>query len=1122
MTFMLKDTGTVDPNGPLSHAVPERAERVAAQFRLDQVSTDSMGLQSAHVERTLLSEIQGAIGPDPDAPAPTRPYRSSEKAFQVDRARALRQVADLRAFDPDTFGSLPTTPEEFDREVLRRRRAELDDLMDLLQAAPSGGWAPELAGSLGAGIWDPWTALTLPFGAAGRLSVPMTAAIEGVAGAAGEALSLPDQFRAARELGMPDPNVPLQLAFAAGLSGALGGAGAAAGRYIQYRRTGRAAGQAARPSAEAPLEFGAALDEADGEMLQARADGRPALASPQDGPAADRAPAPGQPLTMGDFDFSATGNASPRGNRIGYVFGRLLERGVDPHLAAGFLGNFVAESGPGLDTAAIGDNGNALGMAQWNGPRRRELERFAQSRGKPATDLDTQIDFLFHELETSEAKPWARIREARDAGEAARLISDLFERPGTPHLPRRLGAARSIMTQYSQGGVPRWTGPLELPDDAPAAGFSGYRTSRAYTGTGEMTVGDDMRVSVEYQVVDLADLRQATGDLQPRDRARAASDAWVTDTAARLDPARLMDSPEADRGAPLVGPDNIIESGNGRVRAIGRAYELGSDRAAAYRQQIEERTGATIPEGIERPVLIARRTSALDDAARRQLVVDAQDSGVARMTATERAQIGQRALGHDLLQRLDPDRVLTSAENRDFARAFAARFPRSERNAFIDEKGNLSIDGVRQMQDSLFARAYEAMDILARYVEAAPGELRSLMDALSAAAPRIARLRAAIAAGDVSPEMDITPFLLDAVRLIAGAREVATAEGGKLAEIVEEALASVDLLDGGAVAPLTAALVRKIMPGGRQASARAITDFLNRYADEALAAGQGGGLLGAPGPLDVLKAVDRASFGDLTETGRPSSPEARPVTVGALAEGASFDQGATSEGALIGDAQAERGLRESAAAQAGPPPVSAGRLSDEEHDAVEAWLETQVRAGSPLDRDAQGRIDRSYRANGDEDVAGDIRAGLTPAPVEMTLYRGQALDEAAAGGLLSFSLSRATAEGFGRLVEVKIPAGTPIYSPRSGISGGEILIPVEEARRLIPELDDAPTAGPAGSAGSADPEDALSIDDFRGVAEVEFRNPDKTVHSLQDILADLDADEDLETVLEICPTGRPA
>lgn len=463
--------------------------------------------------------------------------------------------------------------------------------------------------------------------------------------------------------------------------------------------------------------------------------------------------------------------------------------------------------------------------------------------------------------------------------------------------------------------------------------FTGYTaTSRGYTQTGEVVVGDDLRLEVDYEVVDISDLRQARGDLQPRDRSRSASDDWVAATAARLDPALLMPSPTADRGAPLVGPDNVIESGNGRTLAIGRAYDEGLDRAAAYRQQIEA-AGYTIPEGVERPVLIARRKTELDTEARRRMVIDAQDSGVARMTATERAQVGTRALTPEVLAKFDPTKKLTDPANRDFARAFAGYYPKAERGAFIAGDKGLSIDGIRQIKDSLFSRAWAAPDIVAKAVEAQPGELKTILDALDAAAPDIALLRADIAAGAVRPEMDISPFVLEAVRLIVTARELAASGQGRAAELLEELLADHDLL-AGAWSPLTQALVAKFMPNGRAARAQDIAEFLSAYAREARVAGRGGDMLGEVGPLDVLKAVDRKAFGDLEATGRvreplpedvPPEPELNPEAIPADA----YEDGARSPEAEAADQLLEDELRSGMATPAEPDPAQVARAAFE-------------------------------------------------------------------------------------------------------------------------------------------------------------------------------------------------
>ena len=454
--------------------------------------------------------------------------------------------------------------------------------------------------------------------------------------------------------------------------------------------------------------------------------------------------------------------------------------------------------------------------------------------------------------------------------------------------------------------------------------YTPWRTSRGYTGAGQVLVGDDMRIDVEYQVVDLDDLVAASGDLQPRDRGRAASDDWIAATAARLDPALLMASPTADRGAPLIGPDNVIESGNGRVAAIRSAYDQGSDRVIAYRRQIED-AGYTIGEGIRRPVLVARRRTELTPEARRQMVIDAQDSGVARMTAAERAAISRRALTADTLAQMDPGAKLTAPANRDFARSFSGYFPKGERGAFIAPDKGLSSDGVRQIQDALFARAWEAPDIVARALEEQPGGLKGLFDALAAAAPDMALLKAEIDAGAVRAEMDISPFVMEAVRLIVTARDLAQAGQGKAAQILEDMLADEDLLEG-AWSPLTAALVGKFAHQGRPAKSKDIADFLSRYAQEARKAGRTGDALGGAGPLEVLKAIDPKTFGKLDTLGRPREALAveREAQIDAPPPG-TFEEGAASPEIVAANDAYEADLR---AVDRGRAEAGVTRLAD--------------------------------------------------------------------------------------------------------------------------------------------------------------------------------------------------
>lgn len=568
----------------------------------------------------------------------------------------------------------------------------------------------------------------------------------------------------------------------------------------------------------------------------------------------------------------------------------------------------VAEAGPGFTVVRLPDGSTQRreGARNWrnNNPGNIEYGPFARAHGAVGSDgrfavfptyeagRDAKVALLFdsdayRSLTIAQAiTRYAPPSENNTGAYIATVARAAGVSPDTPTASLSAAQRTAMLDamEAHEGFTPGKVNGRQVPGSGRSSGssapageapaYTGY-TSRGYTSDGQVTAGDGQTVQVEYEVVDLSQLTRASGDLQPRDRSRAASDEQVAEIAARLDPARLMPSPEADRGAPIVGPDGMIESGNGRTMAIERAYERHADRAAAYRQQIET-AGFPIPEGVERPVLIGRRTSELSEAERQAFVRGANQSQIARMSSTERAAVDARAIDAETVASFTPGFGLNTPENAAFTRAVLAKIPQAERAGLVDATGRINAEGQLRIKQALFARAYDAPDLLARYTETDAGALKSLMEALELAAPEWAAMRAAVADGRLRPEMDITHFVLDAMRLIALARETATREGGKTAQILDGMLAEIDLLEG-AVPPLTVALVRKFMPGGKAARAETIADFLKRYAAEAQKIGSTeASLFEAPGPLDALKAIDRDGFGALTETGRASTPPARP------------------------------------------------------------------------------------------------------------------------------------------------------------------------------------------------------------------------------------------------------
>lgn len=351
------------------------------------------------------------------------------------------------------------------------------------------------------------------------------------------------------------------------------------------------------------------------------------------------------------------------------------------------------------------------------------------------------------------------------------------------------------------------------PVAAPAAPQGNRRTVTTATGR---------KVDTEFQVVDLSTLQAATGDLQNRDRARATSDLQIQNIAGNLDPERLGDSAEADRGAPIVGPDNVVESGNGRVAAIRKAYESVPERAEAYRQFLQSQ-GYNI-DGMTQPVLVRRRVTEMTPEERRAFVIEANTSATARLNAVEQAKSDADLVGDDVLQ-LYRGGEFGAAGNRDFVRALVGKLPQSEQAALYGPDGALSQEGIRRIQNALLARAYDDTALLSKFTEDQDNNIRSIGGAMLDVAGAWAQLRADVRAGRVKPEFDITQALVDAARRITVARD--------RGETVQQVLSQVDAFNP--MNPLTERLIRTFYNKdlGRAAGRDKIAEALRAYAVEA-------------------------------------------------------------------------------------------------------------------------------------------------------------------------------------------------------------------------------------------------------------------------------------------------
>jgi hypothetical protein len=126
--------------------------------------------------------------------------------------------------------------------------------------------------------------------------------------------------------------------------------------------------------------------------------------------------------------------------------------GMSDVAASGILGNMMTESS--MKTNAHNSTEGAIGLCQWEGPRRRELEHFAAEQHKPVTDWHVQVDFMMHELKGSESGAYAKLQHAQTPAQAAAIFDKFYERSAGTSRGERMGNAEHVHRQLAVGSVP--------------------------------------------------------------------------------------------------------------------------------------------------------------------------------------------------------------------------------------------------------------------------------------------------------------------------------------------------------------------------------------------------------------------------------------------------------------------------------------------------------------------------------------------------------------------------------------------------------------------------------------------------------------------------------------------
>ena len=477
------------------------------------------------------------------------------------------------------------------------------------------------------------------------------------------------------------------------------------------------------------------------------------------------------------------------------------------------------------------------------------------------------------------AMPVAAFRQWLGEGDGTRPMVET-KRDGTPFATegsallaaRSRGDADAIAAEvaggwgYRRGGQPEEAGTERGPyapearTDPVARGEPPVEALRVLPGRRDIASTPDARTDLEVDlaVVDAADLvvsHDPEGrvnpaypqDMQPRERDRAAAVAKIREDSANLKPHMLRSTGTIDTGAPLVGPDAVVEQGNGRSAAILLAYREG--RGDRYREMVQREAEAAGVDtsAMEAPILVRVRQTAVPDRA--ALGRQGNVASAAELSAPEQAKFDADTVGDDIIEQYatNPQQAMTR---------FASAMPGAVRTGLYDAQGRPSKALADRTQNAVLWKAYGSDNILTAATESTDPDGKQLLNALNQAAAQWAGV-----------ENGAKKSVVAAVDRIS----VARARGMNRKEIAEQIRGQGELLDiegydeGAQV--VANALMTRALSGKRMGEY--LTDLAEKAdrAEEAQAQG-GEDLLGEVPEMDVVALAQAAD----EETGGPARP----------------------------------------------------------------------------------------------------------------------------------------------------------------------------------------------------------------------------------------------------------
>lgn len=271
-------------------------------------------------------------------------------------------------------------------------------------------------------------------------------------------------------------------------------------------------------------------------------------------------------------------------------------------------------------------------------------------------------------------------------------------------------------------------------------------------------------------------------ELQPRMRERKASRVQVEKISADIIPdALITDFHSLDRGSPIIGPDLVVEAGNGRVMAMQLAAKNFPQSWKRYIDRLEERVaefGISVKDmkKLEKPVLVRLRLTDVDRVA---FSKSTNTSTVMVPSSIEVAKIDAEEITLDMIKDLTVlenesiEDALKASRNSSFAMRFMKKLPENEQANIVDAKGILNRDGVQRMTMALFVSAFPGdtgVKLAEKAFETIDQDVKNTVNALARSLGPLAESEALIRRGQREASLSIAGDISQSVMIYSKIR----------------------------------------------------------------------------------------------------------------------------------------------------------------------------------------------------------------------------------------------------------------------------------------------------------------------------------------------------------------